>query len=267
MILVIEKLEVRYGPETVLHPAGFELSAGTVTALVGPNGAGKSTLLRAIAGLVPYRGRIRYDRRSLERMSAIERSRIVAYMPQNHGADTVLTVLETVLLGLHHQLGWRLDPGSVEAAFAVLERLDVAHLADRPFSTLSGGQRQLVMFAQLLLRSPSVLLLDEPTSALDLHHQIEILEHLRASVRDSGGIALVAIHDLSLATRYADHLLLLDGGRLRAHGPPLRVLTPRRLAEVYRVEVAILRGTGGVVGFVPLHRCSDGQGAHPTISR
>ncbi len=267
MTLAIDDLEVRYGSETVLRSAAFTLEPGRVAALVGPNGAGKSTLLRAIAGLVPCRGGIRLGGSRLDHLPVADRSRLVAYMPQHPGGDTVLTVLETVLLGLHHELGWRLDPRRVATAFELLERLGVAGLADRRFSTLSGGQRQLVMFAQILLRSPSVLLLDEPTSALDLHHQLEILEHLREAVREGGRAALVAIHDLSLAARFADDLLLLDRGRLHARGAPLEVLTASRLAEVYRVEVAILRGTEGAVGFVPLRRHREDDRSAPRPGR
>ncbi|HFD16154.1 MAG TPA: ABC transporter ATP-binding protein [Rhodospirillales bacterium] len=254
MELTVTGVDVGYGRRRIVRSATFGLEPGTVTVLVGPNGAGKSTLLRAIAGLLPYRGSVRLGGEELARMAFGERARRVAYMPQDHGSDTVLTVFEVVLLGIHRELGWRIPRAHAEAVLRVLRRMGIEALADRGFATLSGGQRQLTMFAQMLLRSSAVLLLDEPTSALDLRHQLEILEHLRRVVREEGRIALVAMHDLSLAARFADSLLLLDEGRIRTHGPPLEVLTPARLARVYGVEVAILRGEGNAIGIVPLRR-------------
>jgi iron complex transport system ATP-binding protein len=214
---------------------------GRVTALVGPNAAGKSTLLRVIAGLVPARGSIRFGAHELVGMPARERARHLAFMPQALPQDTGLSVIEA-LIG-----AWRAMPDGMtrgsEAALLnrigqVLDRLGLGDLGMIPLQSLSGGQRQMVALAQAIIRDPPLLLLDEPTSALDLRRQLEVMSLLGELARE-GRTVIVVLHDLSLAARWADCLLVVNHGEAYAFGPSETVLTPAMLDEVYGVEARI----------------------------
>lgn len=215
--------------------------SGRVTALVGPNAAGKSTLLRAIAGLVRAEGSIRFGEHELTGMKARERAHHLAFMPQALPQDTGLSVIEA-LLG-----AWRAMPDGMlrgsEAALlhkvgAVLDRLGLGPIGMLPLQALSGGQRQMVALAQAIIRDPPLLLLDEPTSALDLRRQLEVMGLLRELARE-GRTVVVVLHDLSLAARWADCLLVMNQGQAYDFGPSETVLTPEMLDEVYGVEARI----------------------------
>ncbi|MBW6398767.1 ABC transporter ATP-binding protein [Roseomonas sp. HJA6] len=217
------------------------IPSGCVTALVGPNAAGKSTLLRAIAGLVHAQGSIRFGDRELIGMPARERAHHLAFMPQALPQDTGLSVIEA-LLG-----AWRAMPDGMlrgsEAALLnrvgeVLDRLRLGHLGMAPLQSLSGGQRQMVALAQAIIRDPPLLLLDEPTSALDLRRQLEVMGLLGELARE-GRTVIVVLHDLSLAARWADCLLVMNQGAAHSFGPSETVLTPEMLDEVYGVEARI----------------------------
>ncbi len=238
-----QALRVAYGATTVLDGVDFQAVPGSVTAIVGPNGAGKSTLLKAIAGLVPASGTLRRPAGS------------VGYLPQEHGARAVLTVLEVVLLGRLGSLGLAVTRADLAAAIATLDDLGLARLANRYLDELSGGQRQMVYLAQVLAARPSVLLLDEPTGALDLRNQMEMLDQVRRLTRTRGIVTLVAIHDLNAAARYADRIALLQAGRLLALGVPSHVLTPACLAAIYRIEADIAPGPDGLPRITPLRPC------------
>lgn len=217
------------------------IRSGCVTALVGPNAAGKSTLLRAIAGLVRAEGSIRFGDRELVGMAARDRARHLAFMPQALPQDTGLTVIEALLSA------WRAMPDGMirgsEAALLrrvgeVLDRLKLGELGMTPLQSLSGGQRQMVALAQAIIRDPPLLLLDEPTSALDLRRQLEVMGLLGELARE-GRTVIVVLHDLALAARWADALLVMRQGEAYDFGSSDSVLTPAMLDEVYGVEARI----------------------------
>ncbi len=237
--LRLDRLSVRRGGRDILREVSAEFRAGAVTALCGPNGAGKSTLVQAMAGLLPSRGSCRLDGR------AAPTSADLAYLPQSTAVRASLTVFEVVLLGRIERLRWHLSAGDLDAAARTIAAVGLADLAQRVMATLSGGQQQLVLLAQRLVREPHILLLDEPTSALDLRRQLLVLDLISGYARERDAVVVAVLHDLSLAARYASRLLLLHEGRLVADGPPAEVLTAGILRGVYGVEVEILRSSGG----------------------
>ncbi|WP_435747551.1 ABC transporter ATP-binding protein [Nocardioides sp. SYSU DS0663] len=248
-------LSVERGGTRVVHDLDLEVQDGGWLAVVGPNGAGKSSLLLAAAGLVPASGHLRVAGSDPGRLSRRAASRLVALMPQQPVVPPGMSVGELVALGRTPHLGTfatetARDLAAVEDA---LVRLDLGGFRDRPVETLSGGELQRVMLARALCQEPRVLLLDEPTSALDLGHQQAVLD-LVDSLRTERGITVVAaMHDLTLAAQYAERVLLLDGGRKVADGPPADVFDGDRLNRVYAARVDVLdRPSGPAV--VPVRR-------------
>ncbi|GEO85861.1 MULTISPECIES: ABC transporter ATP-binding protein [Alphaproteobacteria] len=231
--LVLDKVSIRFGRHVVMQGVDLRFGAGQVVGLVGPNGAGKSTLLGAVAGLVAHRGRITFNGQAID-------PRAVGYMPQHAQVRAQLSVLEVVLLGRHERLGWRVDQEALAAAGRILASFGIADLASRAIHTLSGGQQQLVLLAQRLLREPRLLLLDEATSALDLAHQMQVFALLRVYVARTGALVMIAIHDLNLAARHADSVALLTRGGLAGAGRFDDVVTPAALRTVYGVEAEFL---------------------------
>lgn len=209
--------------------------------MLGPNGSGKTTLLRCLAGLLaPSAGRVLVDGADPHRTPPAALARRVALQAQDAGAALGFTVRDVVAMGrLAHRRSPFAAAGPEDRAIVAdaLQRLDLAPLADRPVERLSGGERQRVMIARALAQRPRVLLLDEPTNHLDVHHRFAVLDLVRAL-----GITVVAtLHDIELAARWCDRILLLEGGRLQADDAPERALTPERLTRIYRVAAAVDR--------------------------
>lgn len=246
--LEIRELFAGYRGRPVIEGLSLRsVAAGELVALVGPNAAGKSTLLRALAGLIVARGTIMLAGHDLLAISPRTRASLVSFMPQDlpRGAD--LTVIEAVLSSLKAS---PLSEGPVPSADAharaaeSLHRIGIAELALEPLDRLSGGQRQLAGIAQSLVRNPQLLLLDEPTSALDLRHQLEVMNLLRG-IAAEGRIVVVVLHDLSLAARWADRVVLLDKGRVHADAAPFEAITAASLAAVYGVTARVERCSRG----------------------
>lgn len=246
--LRITELSTGYGSRHVIEKLSLgAMERGTVTALVGPNAAGKSTLLRAIAGLVRSTGRIELGAIDLAGASMVERARHVAFMPQTISPGVSLSVIEGVIASLRSSPAFEGLISAVEAerrAFAMLDRLDIADLAMRPLSTLSGGQRQLASLAQASVRDPALLLLDEPTSALDPRHQHRVMREIRRFA-DEGRTVVVVLHDLGLAAQFADRVVILSCGALFSEGVPETTMTPAMLQAVYGVEARVERCSQG----------------------
>jgi iron complex transport system ATP-binding protein len=232
-----------YGGRPVLAQVAFAIRAGELVALCGPNGAGKSTLLRLLLGLhIPSAGEVRLGGAPVAALSRREIARRAALLPQDAPVDLPLTVREAVALGRLPHLD-RFQPESAADAEAVVRALaatDTAGLAGRPVAELSGGERHRVHLARALAQEAPLLLLDEPIAGLDLSHQLQALDLLRATV-DAGRGALVALHDLSLAARRCDRMILLAAGRIQADDRPAVVLTPETLARVFSVRAEVRR--------------------------
>jgi iron complex transport system ATP-binding protein len=244
-----------------LRDLSLEIRPGRTTAVLGPNGSGKSTLMRVLLGLMdPSRGTVTFGGRRVGEWGRGALARAVGVVPQGEEAVFPIPVRELVAMGRFPHLGpWRREREADRRAIgAALGRADVAHLAARPLGTLSGGERQRVRIARALAQEAPTLALDEPTAALDVAHEMAIFELLRDLAR-GGRTVLLATHNLNLASRYADRLVLLDGGAVAAEGPPAAVLTRETIERVYGwpVEVVPHPGPGpdaGAPQVVPLAR-------------
>ena len=235
----LDGVTVAYRGRPVLRDVGFHIDAGERVALVGPNGAGKSTLLRAVSGLLePVAGTVELDGRPSASMDRVAVARRLAVVPQLPVLPFATTVEEVVALGrLPHEhpiRGMRaVDRAAVAAA---IDRVGVGHLLGRDARELSLGERQLVLLAMAVAQGARVLLLDEPTVHLDLRHQVEVME-LLVDLNERDGVTVLAVlHDLRLAAHFFPRLLVLEGGRLVADGPPSEALSPDRVREVFGVD-------------------------------
>jgi iron complex transport system ATP-binding protein len=241
-------VRVTAGKEVLLDACSCEVQRGEVLGICGPNGAGKSTLLRVLAGLQPtVAGQIHYDGRSLHSWTLRARARQLGYLPQAPTVAWPITVRELTELGRF--------PHGTEPLEAVTPKVDDAlrkvgltALSARMVESLSGGERTRAHLARLLAGHPQVILADEPIAALDPRYQLEILDLLRALAASGTAVTLV-LHDLALAARYCDRLLILDAGKMVVCGRPLEVLTPTLLASVFKICGAWDPDTHQLVGF------------------
>lgn len=237
-----------------LHPMDLSIRKGNLVGLLGPNGAGKSTLLKLMVGLVaPQQGRVVFEGRPLQDLPVRERARKIAYVPQGLHFTFPLGVMEIVEMGRHPYVG-RLKPlGQRDRAVCerALSLCDALEFKDRSYDELSGGERQRVLLASALAQTPEALLLDEPTLSLDLSHQILLFEIIQKLHREEGLTVIVATHELNLAGRFLDRLVLMKGGKVSADGAPKKVLTPRNIKAVLDVEVDELAHKGNFPYFVP----------------
>ncbi len=222
---------------TIVDGASLQLASGELVGLIGPNGAGKSTLLRALLGITPREaGSVTLDGADLAAMPAQARARAIAFLPQDRRVEWRLTAHDVVMLGRYpHQAGLggatQADREAVARAIAAVEG---EALLDRPVAVLSGGERTRILLARALAVEAPLLLADEPIAALDPYHQLHVMEILRDRARAGMGV-LTVIHDLPLAIRFMDRLVLMNAGQVVAHGPPAEVLTADNLANVYRL--------------------------------
>lgn len=237
MSLELRNVSLSLGNRPVLRSISVTIEPGTFTTVLGPNGSGKTTMMRVLAGLLRSTGEMRWRGRARGR----DWTKAISYMPQDHGATAALTVWETVLLGRVGSLRWTLRAEDLQSVNETLQELDLGKLANLYLDELSGGQRQRVFLAQSLVRRPKVLLLDEPTSALDLRYEFATLSLVRKLAERDGLTVVVALHDLMLAARFSDMVILLDQGRLIGQGPPDDVLTSRNIQSVYNVEARVGR--------------------------
>jgi iron complex transport system ATP-binding protein len=266
-LLTVDALTVRLDGHTILEGLGFEVDAGAWVGLLGPNGSGKTTLLRAIGAHIPFEGEIRLDGRSVTDYSAAERARRVAYVRQAPSLNFDFTVEQLVLLGRAPHRGWLQSYRAEDRARVrtALRRVDLEGFADRSVLSLSGGELQRVFLAQALVQETPLLMLDEPTSHLDVHYQFAFMEQVHALV-DRGQTVLTVFHDLELAARHADRLLLLDRGRLVADGAPAAVLTPQAIAEIFGMRAEVERRPDGGLRIEYLAPVAADAGEGPPVA-
>lgn len=241
----VRDVSVRIGRATLVEAASLDVHHGELVALVGPNGAGKSTLLSVLAGdREPTTGTVEIDGRSPRAWGAAELARRRAVLTQDNQVAFPFRVREVVDMG---RTPWRDTSADAQDAAAVDEALaecDVAHLAHRTFTSLSGGERARVSLARVLAQRTSAVLLDEPTAALDLRHQEDVLTVARSLSRDGAAVAVV-LHDLSLAAAYADRIVVMERGSIAAVGAPAEVLEPALLERVYGIGVRLVSDPAG----------------------
>jgi iron complex transport system ATP-binding protein len=251
MRLSVERLAFGYPGRRVGADVSFTVDGGEVLVLLGPNGAGKTTLFRTLLRLLPaHGGDVRVDEASIARWPRRRVAQTVGYVPQAQLGVFPFTVRDVVLMGRTPHVPAFAMPGAADRAIAsrTLEGLGLAHLAERPYTEVSGGERQLTLVARALAQAPRILVMDEPTASLDFGNQVRVLGEVRALARR--GIAVVlSTHDPDHAFLCADRVAMLHGGRLAHLGPPADTITPATLREVYGVDVevhALPRAEGGV---------------------
>jgi iron complex transport system ATP-binding protein len=250
MILDVSGIRFSYNSHPALDGVGFALEKGRVLAVLGINGAGKSTLLKCLNRVLrPQEGSALLDDEDLLAMPPRAVAQRVGYVPQRH-PDTLLNVYEAVLLGRKPHMGWTVSDADRQTVETVLDRMGLSAMALRPVRDLSGGEAQKVVIARALAQSPRVLLLDEPTSNLDLKNQLEVMGLIREIVSDGGLSAVVSIHDLNLALRFADMFLFLKDHRVHALVSK-EGLTADIIGKVYGVPVSLQKMAGRMV-VVPL---------------
>lgn len=241
-MLKTHKLRVSLGGRTILDNVSLQATPGESLAILGRNGAGKSTLVKAIAGLLPAKGQVLLGDTELANLPPAERSSLMGYVAQDLASlNARLTVFELLLLTQNsRRVGWSARSDSMLHAEAVLSLLGIEHLAHSMPAQMSGGQRQMVALALALVKKPRLLLLDEPTSALDLANQLHLLETVHRYTRQENIVTLMVLHDLNLASRYADRALMLRSGQIVAEGHMHDVMTEEQLAAIYGVHCQIL---------------------------
>jgi iron complex transport system ATP-binding protein len=237
-LLTAQALGVTLGGRSVLRDVSLSLSSGHLVALVGPNGAGKTTLLRALAGLLPSDGAIHVGGDALSSLSLRERARRFAYLPQGHTVHWPLPVRDIVALGRFPHGATdpgRLTPKDAEAVTRAMQATDTVGFSERRVTELSGGERSRVALARVLAVEAPVMLADEPTASLDPRYQIDVMTNLRQAA-DGGMLVMVVTHDLGLAARFADTILVLSEGRLVSQGTPTEALSEAIMRDVFRIS-------------------------------
>jgi iron complex transport system ATP-binding protein len=254
-MLEVRDLAFGFPGRTVGRDVSFTLKAGDVMCVLGPNGGGKTTLFRTVLGLLePHGGSINLEGSPLSSMTRAEIARRIGYVPQGHSAYFAFTVLEFVLMGRTAHLGAFASPAKKDALVAqrALESLGIAHLADKPVTEISGGERQLALVARALAQEPRLLVLDEPTASLDFGNQVRVLQKVSTLAR-SGIAVLFSSHDPDHAFLCASRALLLADGRVLEAGAPREVLRADTLERMYRVSVRVVPLPGG------MHTCLPGM--------
>jgi len=237
-MLAAQQLEVTLSGRTVLHDVSLSLPSGQLVALVGPNGAGKTTLLRGLAGLVSSSGTVEVNGDHLSSLPLRERAKRFGYLPQGHVVHWPLPAKDVVALGRYPHGATdpaRLSPRDEAAVLRAMQATNVVDFSERPVTELSGGERSRVALARVLAVEAPIVLADEPTASLDPRYQIDVMINLR-SAADRGVLVVVVTHDLGLAARFADTVLVLSDGRLVAQGKPAQALSERVMADVFRIS-------------------------------
>jgi len=255
-MLEVKSLAFGFPGRTVGKDVSFSLGAGEVMCVLGPNGGGKTTLFRTLLGLLaPHGGSVELEGTPLDSLSRAEIARRVGYVPQGHAGYFAYSVREFVLMGRTAHLGVFASPGKKDVAVAerALESLGIAHLADKPVTEISGGERQLALVARALAQEPKLLVLDEPTASLDFGNQVRVLERISA-LAGSGISILFSSHDPDHAFLCARRALLLAEGRVLEIGAPRDVIRPDTLERMYRVSVQVLPLPGGAHTCLPTIR-------------
>lgn len=255
MALVFDTLSVRLGTITALRGVSGAVQPGRITAILGPNGAGKSTLLACLAGLrIPDTGAITLDGQSLAALTPLQRARQIGFLPQRGQVHWDVRVEALVALGrLPFRGRWGERPEDRAAITAAMQAARCAHLANRGALSLSGGEQARVLLARVLAGQPRWLLADEPLAHLDPAHQLDALEVFQQCARAGAGVALV-LHDLALAARVADDVLMLHAGEVLASGPLTQALTPASIAAAFGVEASVTSDEAGLTRVTLLGR-------------
>ena len=250
MIIKAENLAFQYQSVDILKDVSFSIAAGGITAILGPNGVGKTTLLKCINKiLIPQKGHLLIKGQELQKMSGQQIAQEVGYVAQKNSA-TKITVFDAVLMGRHPHIRYKTTQRDLEKVDSVMKHLNLGHMRLQHLDQLSGGQLQKVAIARALVQETDLILLDEPTSSLDLKNQMQILDLLRKVVKSHNIAAVMTMHDLNAALRYADHFICLKDHKVFAAGK-INEICPEIISDVYGVEVEIINHNGSLI-VVPL---------------
>ena len=254
MRLIVEDLQYSYPGKSVLNGVDLRLEETEIMCIVGPNGSGKSTLVKCIEGLLnPYKGEIYLNQTEVRSMSSREIARIIGYVPQTNRQLFSATVFDTIIMGRKPYSSWKTSEEDMDIVIDIISMMGLENIAMEEFNQLSGGQQQRVLIARALAQKPKILLLDEPTSALDIAHQLEVMEIIHELVHVQKIGVLMVVHDLNLASRYADKVAMLYNGCIYAVGDADEVFTSDNIASVYGVDAEINR-FDGKLSVIPIRR-------------
>lgn len=230
----------------VLKNISFNANQSEVTSLIGANGAGKSTLIKSILGVLKAEGEVLLGDRNINSFNRQELMKRVGYLTQESSYMSSLTVFEVIMLGRMHSLHLRVDKDEIDKAWVIMNNLGIEELAERPFYALSGGRRRIVGLAQTIVKEPDVLILDEPTANLDIQNELEVLELIRTYTKKKNITTLLILHDLNMASRFSDKLVLMSDNSIYSSGKPIDVITELSVREAYGVNVFIHVDKAGI---------------------
>jgi iron complex transport system ATP-binding protein len=253
MKLTINNLSFNYSNIPILKKINLEIGMGEVLSIVGPNGSGKSTLLKCINCILkPKHNSILIDGKDTRKLNLKELSRLMGYVPQNSTSSFPFTVFDVVMMGRKPYIHWSIGERDNEIVAQMLDFFGIGHLAMRHFNELSGGEQQKVIIARALAQQPKLMLLDEPTSALDIRHQLEILCILKSLTQSNERSVIVTMHDLNLASRFSDRMVMLKKGEIYALGTPETVLTEKNIEDVYGIKANVSTSVVGKPQVTPI---------------
>ena len=256
----VDHLDFKYAHADILSQVTLDSSPGECMSIVGPNGAGKSTLVKCIVGLLaPRNGRVKIDGENLADMKRMKIAQKVGYVPQSQSSLFPIRVFDMVLLGRRPHLSWKSSDNDLVKAMKSLVILKIENLAMKNFNEISGGQQQKVIIARALAQETEILLLDEPISNLDIKHQLEVMTLLRELSKKHRITSIIVVHDLNIAARFSDKIVMMKSGQVVTHGTPEKVFTKENIRNVYDVEVEIVY-VKNKLHIIPL-KASDGQSA------
>lgn len=258
MKLEIKGVSFGYGSMPALEEVTMSLGDGEIVSLVGPNGSGKTTLLKCINMILKFqKGTVLVEEKDISKLKLKELAKLLSYVPQSAGRSFPSTVFEIVLIGRKPYVDWSVSSRDKEIVSNILSLMGLKEMALRQSNELSGGEYQKVLIARALAQEPQVLLLDEPTSNLDLKHQLDVLNLITSIVKKKNIAAVMAMHDLNLASRFSNKMIFLNGGKIYDAGKPEKVLTERNIRKVYGVE-AIVNKNAGYFHVTPIASISEG---------
>ncbi|MFH1153885.1 MAG: ABC transporter ATP-binding protein [Pseudomonadota bacterium] len=254
---MLKATDLHFGYEggDILNGVSARIEPSRILSIVGPNGTGKTTLMKCILGILrPRTGTVRINGRNILSMQRRQIAQSLGYVPQAIPSRFSASVFETVLTGRRPHISWRPSTRDLDVTAQVMTSLNLDDLAMRDMARLSGGQAQKVLLARALVQETPYLLLDEPTSNLDLRHQLEMLEIIAQLSREQGMGVMMAMHDLNLAARFSDTILMLSQGAVACSGPPHTVMTPENIRTVYGVDARVSTENGYL--YIQPLRCS-----------
>lgn len=251
MTLRVQNINYRCSSKFSLNNISLTFD-NNVTAIIGPNGSGKSTLIKCILNIYKCDGEMYYRGERLEKQKKGFIKQKVGYLPQTSQNDASITAFEVVLLGLMNTLTLKVSKKQERKVNDILDAFELQHLAKNKINELSGGQLQMVLLAQAIIKEPEILILDEPLNNLDIHRQFSLLNTISNLAYDKKMIVIIVMHDINLASRYADNIVVMKDGSVYSHGAPEKVLTREMIREIYKIDSEIYVNKQGrqVIEFV-----------------